>query len=162
MSMGTIRLLACSALTISAFVGCRQTPPGAGAPASAAKPGPQGHEHKAPHGGTLVELGEEFAHVELVRDVAAGTLTAYVLDGEAEQAVRIAQPAIELRIDAPVLRHLEMKGRESALTGERAGDTSEFAAPDDAFKAAGPLRGAIVTIVVKGNTFTNVPFVLSQ
>jgi hypothetical protein len=42
------------------------------------------HEHTAPHGGSLVEFGEEFAHIELVLDSATGVLTAYVLDGEAE------------------------------------------------------------------------------
>ena len=45
------------------------------------------HEHKPPHSGTLVEFGEEFAHLELVLDAATGTLKAYALDGEAEKAV---------------------------------------------------------------------------
>jgi hypothetical protein len=57
-----------------------------------------GHEHHAPHDGTLVELGEEFAHLELVLNAQTGTLTVYVLDGEAEQSVRIAQPEIELTV----------------------------------------------------------------
>ena len=52
-----------------------------------------GHEHVAPHGGALVELGEELAHLELVHDPTTGTLTAYVLDGEAEQAVRVSASA---------------------------------------------------------------------
>jgi hypothetical protein len=38
------------------------------------------HEHKAPHGGLLVEVGEEFAYIELVLDRTSGTLTAYMLD----------------------------------------------------------------------------------
>ena len=42
------------------------------------------HEHHAPHHGALEVLGDEFAHVELVLDEKTGRLTAYVLDGEAE------------------------------------------------------------------------------
>ena len=49
------------------------------------------HQHKAPHKGTLVEFGEEFAHLELVLDQATGKISAWVLDGEAEKAVRVAQ-----------------------------------------------------------------------
>ena len=47
------------------------------------------HEHTAPHGGALVGLGKEFAHVELVLEKATGKLTGYVLDGEAEKPVRL-------------------------------------------------------------------------
>ena len=46
------------------------------------------HEHTAPHGGTLVVFGNEFAHIELVLDQTTGKLTAYVLDGEAEKSVQ--------------------------------------------------------------------------
>ncbi len=31
-----------------------------------------GHEHAAPHGGTLIVLGDEFAHLELVLDPGTG------------------------------------------------------------------------------------------
>jgi hypothetical protein len=120
------------------------------------------HEHKAPHGGTLVELGDEFAHVELVHDRTAGTLTAYVLDGEAEHAVRIVQPTIELRLDAPLSAQLKLTGRDSPLTGEKAGDTSEFAVTDDVLRTADAAKGAIVRITVRGQPFTDLPFTLPQ
>ena len=51
------------------------------------------HDHTAPHGGTLIEIGEHAYNLELVRDNTAGKLTAYVLDGHAEDFVRIAVPA---------------------------------------------------------------------
>jgi len=35
-----------------------------------------GHEHHAPHGGTLVVFGDEAAHVELVLDPKTGALPA--------------------------------------------------------------------------------------
>ena len=57
------------------------------------------HEHHAPHKGTLVEFGEEFAHLELVIDAATGRVSAYVLDGEAEKSVRIGQTGeIEIKV----------------------------------------------------------------
>ncbi|MBK7495896.1 MAG: hypothetical protein IPI28_11060 [Candidatus Omnitrophica bacterium] len=39
------------------------------------------HHHAAPHGGTMVALGDHMAHLELVLDSQNGTLTAYILDG---------------------------------------------------------------------------------
>src|SRR5205085_2013512 len=86
--------VAAVALTL-ALSACRAAPP------SPPKDATAGHEHTAPHHGQLVELGEEFAHVELVLDRKAGRLTAYVLDGEAEQPVRVTQPTLTLMCTAP-------------------------------------------------------------
>ena len=49
-----------------------------------------GHQHTAPHGGVLAELGEHEAAAEMVLDRASGSLTLYVLDAHAENAVRSA------------------------------------------------------------------------
>lgn len=48
-----------------------------------------GHDHaeKGPHGGPLLELGDEEYHVEMMVDEKTHTLTLYVLDGEAKAAV---------------------------------------------------------------------------
>jgi hypothetical protein len=46
------------------------------------------HAHNAPHGGTIVQLGREEFHLELVHDPAAGKLIVYLLDHEAKQPVR--------------------------------------------------------------------------
>src|SRR5262245_43372286 len=56
------------------------------------------HHHEAPHGGTLVVLGEESAHIEITLDEESGALTAYVLDGEAEKAVALSATSITLAI----------------------------------------------------------------
>src|SRR6266699_3894920 len=66
------------------------------------------HEHHAPHKGTLVEFGEEFAHLELVLS-KDGKLTGYVLDGEAEKAVRVKQKEIEIKIST-------IEGKEKSVT----------------------------------------------
>ena len=43
-----------------------------------------------------MELGEHAYNLELVRDAEAGKLVAYVLDGHAENFIRIAAPSIEV------------------------------------------------------------------
>jgi hypothetical protein len=115
------------------------------------------HEHSAPHGGTLVEFGEEFAHLEIVLDAATGRLTAYALDGEAEKAVRLKQPNLEITIKAPATT-IRLDGVANSLTGETADDTSEFAGQSDKLKGASEFDGVIKTISIRGKQFNNVAF----
>src|ERR1035438_8875229 len=69
---------------------------GGQSPPSTAPPGhPHKHEHHPPHGGTPVVLGDEAYHIELVLDASAGTLQAFVLDGELENFIRSAAPSFE-------------------------------------------------------------------
>jgi hypothetical protein len=129
----------------------------AGAPAAAAAT----HQHTAPHGGTLVELGGEFAHVELVLDPDAGSLTAYVLDGEAEESVRLKQPSLTLALDAQgsgPAQVVELPAQADILTGETVGDSSEFAATSPAFRGIRAIKGRIADITVKGQQFRDVQF----
>ncbi|MDX2033773.1 MAG: hypothetical protein SF339_24065 [Blastocatellia bacterium] len=116
------------------------------------------HAHSAPHGGMLVEFGEEFAHLEIVLDAAAGRLTAYALDGEAEASVRVKQPAIEIAVKKPAATVVKLGGVANGLTGETAGDTSEFTGQSDALKGQAEFEGVIKTISIKGRSFTNVAF----
>jgi hypothetical protein len=118
-----------------------------------------GHEHQAPHGGTLVELGEEFAHLELVLNAQTGTLTVYVLDGEAEQSVRIAQPEIELALQLPGSGKklaLRLPAVANPLTGESVGQSSQFQAQHEALKGASRFTGTVKSVVARGGTFQNV------
>jgi|SRR5208337_3283955 len=117
------------------------------------------HEHRPPHNGTLVEFGEEFAHLELLLEPDSGKLTGYVLDGEAENPVRLKQSSIrlKLKIDGrPLL--LNLKAVASPLTGEVKGDTSEFFAVSKKLKSAQQFSGTVLLIKVKGETFRNVDF----
>jgi hypothetical protein len=126
----------------------------------------QGEEHHAPRGGTLLELGEEFAQIEFIHDSQQGSLTAYILDGEAENPVRLRQPTIDLVIDeasyAGVRKasfSLHLKAVPHALTGETVGDTSEFAVDSvDSLRGATSLRGRIQRITVRSTTFKEVRF----
>ena len=85
--------------------------------------GGHGHTHEAPHGGTLVAVGDHFAHLEIVLDPETGKMTAYVLDGEAENPIRLKQGSMEfslaLKTDngGTTVTMLELAGVENALTG---------------------------------------------
>jgi hypothetical protein len=119
-----------------------------------------GHAHTAPHGGTLIELGEHAYNLEFVRDRATGTLTVYVLDGHAENFVRIAASAIEL-VAMPGGQHtpVSLKPVANTATGETVGNTSQFEVQADWLKTAGEFAG-IVTLDIKGTKFAQVPFVV--
>ena len=77
---------------------------GGGASALAAQPKPQriAHAHvhptEGPHHGSLIELGREDYHAELVHDDAANTVTIYMLDGAAKEAVPIEAKQITLNL----------------------------------------------------------------
>jgi hypothetical protein len=122
------------------------------------------HAHQAPHRGTLVELGEHFAHVELVLG-EGGKLTAYVLDGEAENPIRLAQKEIVLQVEGrgpdvkdPSPGMVALRAVASPLTGESAGDTSEFAGQSDLLKGIDHFSGTIHLISVKGQEIKEVEF----
>ncbi len=122
------------------------------------------HEHVAPHGGTLVVLGEEFAHVEFVLDPQAGQLRAYVLDGEAEHGLRLAQKTLALRVEAPssteaVTRtDLALGAVANVLTGETVGASSEFRIRHERLRGLETFRAEIAWLEVKGRTFEGVAF----
>ncbi len=151
-------------LAVLAFSGCQSSPTET-KPTASPSPSPSaqatktesGHEHSAPHGGTLVELGEEFAHLEIVLDASTGKLTAYALDGEAEKAVRLKQPEIEITV-ANSATVVKLGGVANNLTGETTSDTSEFAGQSDALKGANSFEGVIRAVTIKGQPFKGVAF----
>lgn len=70
----------------------------------AAAAGGQGHAHahpsEGPHHGTLIELGKEDYHAELIHDDQADTVTIYVLDASATKAVPIPARQLTLNVRA--------------------------------------------------------------
>lgn len=117
------------------------------------------HEHHAPHNGTLVVFGDEFAHLEMVLDSESGRLTAYSLDGEAEYAVRLKQESVEIAIvlDGNNIV-LTLNAVDNPLTGETIGDTSEFTAQSDMLKGVKSFKGNVIMINTKGAEFKDVEF----
>lgn len=124
------------------------------------------HAHTAPHDGTLVLMGDHFAFIELVLDSAAGKMTAYVLDGEAEKPVRISQTAIEILIlkpDTPEMRPpvgdlIKLNAAANTLTGETVGDTSEFVVTSDLLKGKDHFDGLVQSVTIKGEEIKGVSF----
>ena len=102
-----IRLSLVSGVALSLLIGCgggddfQEFSPSDIKPAD---PGAHDHhhhhdeDHEAPHGGTLVALGDHQYHAEIAWDEQAKTITVYVLDGEAEKAVPISAGEIILAI----------------------------------------------------------------
>jgi hypothetical protein len=143
-----------SLLASAVFVaGCTRKEPAA-TPASVAK-----HQHNSPHGGTAVVLGDEMYHLEFVRDPTEGKLDAYVFDGEMENFIRIPALTIELRVSvvgAPAT--LVLQGVANPMTGETAGDTSQFSAQADWLKVTPAFDAVLRSITIRGTTFTDVKF----
>jgi hypothetical protein len=149
----SLRLLT-ALLLLTGFVACRK---GHDHPASG------GHVHRAPHGGSLVEVGDHAYNVELVRDAATGKLTAYVLDGHAENFVRIAAPSFELiAFTGGERRPITLTAVANTATGETVGNTSQFEGQADWLKNTAEFAGTIPVIEIRGTRFQNVALYLKK
>lgn len=111
-----------------------------------------GHEHTAPHGGSLVLIGDHFAMVEMLWDQASGRLTLYVLDGEAEKPVRCKQQKLNLKVGEV---GYELKAVANDLTGETVGDSSQFEGVVDSLKGRSQWQAELLDFEVRGSKFAN-------
>ncbi|MGA2015890.1 MAG: hypothetical protein ABSH26_02980 [Opitutaceae bacterium] len=151
MSIRVTALLTAITVATVLAAGCSRPPASSGLP--------HRHEHHPPHGGTPVVLGDEAYHVELVLDATAGTLQAFILDGEMENFVRIPAPSVEIVADvggAP--RTLVLSAVANPATGETVGDTSLFEARADWLRGAREFDAVLREVTVRGTTFTGVKF----
>jgi hypothetical protein len=117
------------------------------------------HEHHPPHHGSLQVLGDDFAHLEMVLDPDQGLLTAYALDGEAEESVRLAQKELRVHIRlSPSARTVDLvlKAVANELSGETVGDTSQFEAHAKALLGQAGFSGSLARVDVRGAIFTKV------
>ena len=147
-----LRILAVAICSLTLGACARHEPAPAAAPATK-------HEHKAPHGGTPVVLGHEAYHVELVRDAAAGKLTAYVLDGEMENFVRVKAASFEVVASGGAAKRvLTFRALANSATGETVGDSSCFEAQADWLKTENAFDATLTTLEVRGTPFTAVAF----
>lgn len=108
----------------------------------------EGHEHghdhpdKGPHGGNLVEWGEEEYHVELVRESKDKKMTAYIFDGEVKKAVPIEAATLDLYITQPgPVAKLKMTAEPQKE--DPAGQSSRFVASDDRLGSEKKLKGEL-------------------
>lgn len=121
-----------------------------------------GHEHEAPNGGALVELGEEFAHLELVNDVANNKITCYVLDGDLKTGIKAQQPTIIAQVKGLDESHnLTFKASVNELASNTADSSSQY---ESEFKFE---KGKAVTLIIKkvtlkSKTFENLEVTLKE
>lgn len=86
----------------------------------------EGHAEFGPHKGSLVELGDEEYHAEVVHDEKAGTVTIYLLGSDAKSTV--TTDAKEVALNAKVSgKAIQMKLKAAPQKGDKAGTTSCFA-----------------------------------
>lgn len=119
-----------------------------------------GHVHEAPHGGTLVVLGETAAHVEVRVDATSGKLTLNLLGSHASAAQRSAAESIVVEVtpEGGEAFTVETKPVANALSGETVGDTSQFEGRHDGLKGLERFQGRIPSVSVMGGTFSDVTF----
>lgn len=117
------------------------------------------HHHTAPNGGTLVEIGEHQYNLEFVRDHAAGTLTAYVLDGHAEKFIRLSLTIIPIVATVGGQpQPLALNATANAATGEMVGDTSQFVAQADWLKTTASFDVVIPALEIRGAKVSDLKF----
>lgn len=110
------------------------------------------HHHEAPHGGCLVVLGDEFAHLEL-KIGPDGDVGLWVLDRDAAKGVRIADPALELAFNGT---SLTLQPIPSMLTGETVGDTSRFQGKHKDLAGVTEMTLTLKAITIRGQAFDHV------
>ena len=104
-------------------------------------------------------LGEHATQLELVADAESQTVSLFVLDGEAENFVRIEQIAIAAKLGG---RPVILKAVENLATGESIGDTSQFEAEAGWLEGEDRFAVEIDEIVVRGQTFSGLKFIFPE
>jgi hypothetical protein len=124
-------------------VGCNSDPP---KPAGG-KPSEHEHASAGPHGGDLIELGDETYHVELIHDDRAGEVTFYVLDGTAKKTVPIdaADVTVNLKLAGGPKQFQVAAKADSA---DPAGKSSRFFSADKELAEGLDAAGADAQIVL--------------
>lgn len=147
-----LTILICLALA-GGFIGGCSKPEHGGANGT-----PHLHVDQPPHGGTAIDLGEDY-HIEFVLDAANGKLQAFVLDDEMEEFIH--SPSESFEVTARVggrEEKLDFAAVANRATGETVGDTSLFEAQADWLKTTTNFDAAIKEINVRGQLYTNVVF----
>lgn len=117
-----------------------------------------GHVHTAPNGGELVELGAHQFNLEFKYDAARGMLRAWVLDGHAENFVRVGMAAFEVQEDGGLRRVITLRALANDLTGENVGDSSFFEGEAPWLKEIKHFDGVVKAVRVRDMDFRDVKF----
>jgi hypothetical protein len=118
-----------------------------------------GHKHESAHGGVAVELGEHQFHLDFVVDSAAGTMKAWIMDGHAENFVRVPLPSFEVVVvTGTSTQNLALAAQANTASGETVGDSSQFQGEAGWLKGLTQFNATVPRIEIRGSTFTDVRF----
>lgn len=114
------------------------------------------HPLEGPHGGHLIELGNEEYHAELLHDEKSHTVTVHLLDGAGKQPVAVSQPEIVVQLfqDLEFVKYSLKAVRDPA---DAAGTASEFETVDDALCDALSYEEEILgrlQVTIEGKSYT--------
>ena len=118
----------------------------------------KGHHHEAPHGGTLVELGEHGTgfNLEVVHNGETGDLAIHVYDSHVSNPVRIKQESITLTVGTEN-KEVVLAAVANPVYEESIGDTSFFEAKG-ALPGVKEFEASVKSVTIKGRTFENIAF----
>jgi hypothetical protein len=142
-------IIAAAVLALVAGVGCRTETKGVNIK--------NGHKHdhpdEGPHGGALIELGDEEYHGELVRDPKEKKVTVYILDGEVKDAVPIDAKEVGLKVSnlRPIL-NLTLKADPQKSDPE--GKSSRFVGTHEQLGSGEKLKGEF-SVKIAGKDYNN-------
>ncbi|PQO38030.1 hypothetical protein [Blastopirellula marina] len=107
MKLRTMMLLLCVAMASVAMTGCGSSATNNSAPQEEPEHNDDhdhdhshahSHAESGPHGGHLIELGDEAYHLEWKHDDSTETLTFFLLDGAAKEVVKIPAESISINV----------------------------------------------------------------
>lgn len=152
-SFWLLTLVAC----LSTFLGCgggQQPDPNKPAAHHEGDGHDHGHASEGPHRGTLVELGKEEYHAEVVHDDAAGTVTIYLLDSAAKKAVPIDAPEVLINLTHDGNAE-QFKLAASPDQGDPEGKSSRFVSSDKELSEDLDAKGTKpqLVVVIDGKQF---------
>lgn len=117
--------------------------------------GEHAHPTEGPHHGSLIELGNEEYHAELLHDEQSGAVTIYILDGSAKNSVPIVATEITINLKHDG-RGEQFKLAASPDEGDPQGKSSRFVSNDPELGSDLDHEGAEARLVldVAGKSFT--------
>lgn len=119
------------------------------------------HVHEAPNGGSLVELGEEFAHLEFVNDTTNHKIICYVLDGSLKAGAKAQQASIMAEIKGHDGSQLIFKAIVNELASNTAESSSQFETEYN-FEKSKKTTLIIKKVTIKNKTFENIEATLNE
>lgn len=117
-----------------------------------------GHAHKPLMGGQLVPVGDHQFNLEFKYDAARGVLQAWVLDGHAENFVRVSMALFDVQEAGGQKRTITLRALENGMSGEKAGDSSSFEGEAAWLGGTGHFDGVVKAIKVRDTTFRDIAF----